>query len=338
MSIYANEENDNYIFVGNSNLPPLIFLKNAKPTGLVIDLVNALAERSGINIEIQVTDWTEAQSKVLNGESDALLQINRNTEREQIYDFSEILLESEFCIFRKSSRVSIQSIHALVGLTVGVEQSGYPRLLLKKHPEISIKIIDSWKQGFELINSGELDAVIVDRWVGEYELAINNIKGINVVEDPVEVSYSTIAVKKGNSQLLAKINSGLAKIRSDGTMDRILNTWRKKETIYLTKEQFNFYKGFLISSVIITLLLLVVIYYIVRIKKIDNKLKNAVNEIKTLRGIIPICSYCHSIRDNEGAWSRIESYLSSNSESQFSHGICPKCIGRARSEAGLDEQ
>ncbi len=55
-------------------------------------------------------------------------------------------------------------------------------------------------------------------------------------------------------------------------------------------------------------------------------LKEAREEIKLLQGIIPICSYCNQIRDEEGSWSRLENYIESHSEAQFSHGICDKCM------------
>ena len=74
------------------------------------------------------------------------------------------------------------------------------------------------------------------------------------------------------------------------------------------------------------------------LKNSNSQLTMALAEIKTLEGIIPICSYCHSIRDDQGAWARIEEYLSQHSDAEFSHGICPKCIGKARSEAGLDKK
>lgn len=57
-----------------------------------------------------------------------------------------------------------------------------------------------------------------------------------------------------------------------------------------------------------------------------NKLQKALDEIKTLRGIIPICSHCKQIRDDEGMWKRIEEYIHANSEASFSHGICPDCL------------
>ncbi len=57
----------------------------------------------------------------------------------------------------------------------------------------------------------------------------------------------------------------------------------------------------------------------------NNTLQKALEEITTLRGIIPICSYCKKIRDDQGAWEIIESYISNHSEARFSHGICPEC-------------
>ena len=69
----------------------------------------------------------------------------------------------------------------------------------------------------------------------------------------------------------------------------------------------------------------------------NRELQKALEEVKTLTGIIPICSYCHSIRDDEGKWNRIEAYLSNHSDARFSHSICPKCEPKARLEAGLDE-
>lgn len=62
--------------------------------------------------------------------------------------------------------------------------------------------------------------------------------------------------------------------------------------------------------------------------KLINELQIALNEVKNLKGIIPICSYCHKIRNDEGAWDRLEAYISKHSEAQFSHGICPSCSAR----------
>jgi len=54
-------------------------------------------------------------------------------------------------------------------------------------------------------------------------------------------------------------------------------------------------------------------------------LKNALDEVKTLRGFVPICSQCKNIRDDKGFWQQVEEYVQSHSEAQFSHSICPDC-------------
>jgi len=56
------------------------------------------------------------------------------------------------------------------------------------------------------------------------------------------------------------------------------------------------------------------------------ELRRIQNEVRVLRGILPTCSGCKKIRDEQGAWHAIESYITQRSEAQFSHGLCPDCI------------
>ncbi|AOW78882.1 hypothetical protein A3Q34_19760 [Colwellia sp. PAMC 20917] len=65
------------------------------------------------------------------------------------------------------------------------------------------------------------------------------------------------------------------------------------------------------------------------------ELKNSLEQIKTLEGIITVCAYCHNIRDDEMEWNTMEKYFSDHSDARFSHGICPKCVPIIRLESGL---
>ena len=51
----------------------------------------------------------------------------------------------------------------------------------------------------------------------------------------------------------------------------------------------------------------------------------AVSQVKQLQGLLPICSYCKKIRDDQNYWQQVEDYVSEHSEVQFTHSICPKC-------------
>jgi MASE8 len=61
-------------------------------------------------------------------------------------------------------------------------------------------------------------------------------------------------------------------------------------------------------------------------KKLITELQDSIAAIKTLRGLMPICSSCKKVRDDKGYWKQIESYIAEHSEAEFSHGICPDCM------------
>jgi HAMP domain-containing protein len=61
------------------------------------------------------------------------------------------------------------------------------------------------------------------------------------------------------------------------------------------------------------------------LKKSNMELSLALSEVKALKGLLPICASCKNIRDDRGYWSQIETYISSHSEAEFSHSICPEC-------------
>lgn len=58
---------------------------------------------------------------------------------------------------------------------------------------------------------------------------------------------------------------------------------------------------------------------------IISDLQKTLKEVKTLRGLSPICSSCKKVRDDKGYWNQIESYIQAHSDAEFSHGICPEC-------------
>ena len=57
-----------------------------------------------------------------------------------------------------------------------------------------------------------------------------------------------------------------------------------------------------------------------------NKLQRSLEEIKTLRGILPICSFCKKVRDDQGYWEQVDVYIRKYSEADISHSICPECM------------
>lgn len=63
-----------------------------------------------------------------------------------------------------------------------------------------------------------------------------------------------------------------------------------------------------------------------RQRVLQQRVDEAVAQVKTLRGMLPICARCKKIRDDSGYWQQVEEYVHSRSEAEFSHGICPECM------------
>jgi ligand-binding sensor domain-containing protein len=76
----------------------------------------------------------------------------------------------------------------------------------------------------------------------------------------------------------------------------------------------------------------------VRALELQQRVQEAVSELKVLSGLLPICAWCKKIRDDHGYWSKIEAYLGARTEAQFTHGICPECNEKVFAEADHDHE
>jgi cytochrome c553 len=63
-------------------------------------------------------------------------------------------------------------------------------------------------------------------------------------------------------------------------------------------------------------------------EQLVEELREALANVKALSGMLPICAWCHKVRNDEGYWEQIEAYISARSEAEFSHALCPDCYAR----------
>lgn len=94
--------------------------------------------------------------------------------------------------------------------------------------------------------------------------------------------------------------------------------------------------GALICATLFSLLLY---FYFCKIKLLEERdklvaeIQDALDNIKTLRGLLPVCAYCKKVRNDKGYWEQIEGYLSEHSQAEFTHGVCPECMVKLQMEA-----
>jgi ABC-type amino acid transport substrate-binding protein len=101
------------VFLANKILPPMVYMQDGKRVGIIVDLGEALQRQLDQPVRLEYMGWAEAQQEVLQGEADALLHINPSEARKERFDFSDVLLESEFSIFTKYRREGIYDLTSL---------------------------------------------------------------------------------------------------------------------------------------------------------------------------------------------------------------------------------
>lgn len=84
--------------------------------------------------------------------------------------------------------------------------------------------------------------------------------------------------------------------------------------------------GFLFIALVVVYLALCIGFIIFNSQRLEADLRNALVEVQTLEGLIPICSSCKNIRDDKGYWNQIDVYIAEHTKTKFSHGICPPCM------------
>jgi len=91
-------------------------------------------------------------------------------------------------------------------------------------------------------------------------------------------------------------------------------------------------QDYLVKGQVNANLLIRTIRYAIERQKLWTELRQAIDQIKTLEGLLPICCYCKGIRDERGFWQPLESYIKSHSGAELSHGICPACAEKHHSD------
>lgn len=270
------------IFTSNEILPPMIYLKDGQRVGIVVDLAEAIIRHMHRPVRIRYMDWAQAQQQVLEGKADAVLHINPSKARNKIFDFSDELLATDFSIFIQHSNEAIYSPDSLRGHSVGVLNKGLCFNLLKEDPLINLVTYSDILPGFIALSKGKLDAVVMDRQVGIFLLAENNIRGIRTTDNPIDRSGSAIAVKKGNTDLLTEINRALAEIKKNETYAEIMAKWEPKEVVFQTREQALKQKRVTLTLLLVSgLAVLTILFVLFWNKSLKSKVVERTSELMT---------------------------------------------------------
>ncbi|GBU15591.1 basic amino acid ABC transporter substrate-binding protein [Polaromonas sp.] len=193
--------------------------------GFDIDVVKAIAKNAGFEVKFLDTPWEGIFNAVVQGDRDLLISsITITPERQQTLDFSAPYFNAKQLIAVKSDS-SITSLTDLKKLKVGVQNGTTGDEVVTKlqgKSSANVKRFESTPLALKEMESGGVDAVVADNGVMIHYVNNNPNSKFKTLSDLSFTSeHYGIAVKKGNAELLALINKGLAGIQSDGTYKQI---------------------------------------------------------------------------------------------------------------------
>jgi polar amino acid transport system substrate-binding protein len=203
--------------------PPFEQGKKGSYTGFDVELMEAIGEKLGREVEFQDTSFETIFRDVAQGKFDAVISAATiKPEREKVVDFSNPYYLSEQAVLVKEGS-SIESLEDLEGKTVGVQQGTTGQELAKE--ELGGSEIRPYPEGPDAVTAlkaGTVEGVVIDAPVAENA---EQAGGVEIAEKvPTEEEYG-IAVGQGDTELLEEINEALKEVEEDGTYTKIFKKW-----------------------------------------------------------------------------------------------------------------
>jgi polar amino acid transport system substrate-binding protein len=197
--------------------------------GFDIDVVAAIAANQGLEVKFVNTPWEGIFNTLAQGDRDLLVSaITITEERKQTMDFSNPYFDANqlIAVAENSTVSKFADLKNLkVGVQTGTTGDEVVQSLLGKD-SANIKRFESTPLALKELEAGGVQAVVADNGVVENYVANNaNFKFKTVSDDSFTPEQYGIAVRKGNTELVEKLNNGLAAIKADGTYEKIYAQW-----------------------------------------------------------------------------------------------------------------
>ncbi|ABC30485.1 ABC-type amino acid transport/signal transduction systems, periplasmic component/domain [Hahella chejuensis KCTC 2396] len=205
--------------------------ENGQLTGFEVEFAKALADRLGVKAEYQTTKWDGLLAALESERLDVVInQVTISDARKKKYDFSAPYTVSGIqALTRKDLESEINGPSDLAGMKVGVGLgTNYETWLRENSPQAEVKTYDDDPTKYQDLRFGRIDAILIDRFAA-FELLNKTGDALALSGAPFSRQEAGVALRKGNPELLAAIDQAIAKMREDGTLQKLSEKWFKAD-------------------------------------------------------------------------------------------------------------
>ncbi len=212
---------------GDHNYPPYEYLNEfGLPAGYNVELTQAVARVMGLDINIRLASWGEMRQALQRGNIDLLMGMAHTQERLKLVDFSIPHAKVHQSIWVRKENLGIRSLADLAGKEVIVMKGSVMHdFMLEREIPANLFLVQTLADALNLLAAGRHDCALVAKLPGEYLLSELQLDNIHPIAKPLIAQDYGFAVSKGNQELLARFNEGLALLKKSGEYRRIREKW-----------------------------------------------------------------------------------------------------------------
>jgi polar amino acid transport system substrate-binding protein len=217
-------------FAFQEHFPPFVDVQGGKTTGLFVDVLRAAADRVGIEIQFVPVPFEQVQGTLTDDRADAIFPLSITPERRANFDFTDAFLMTGGALYVRAPQPTPENLTALSGNILVTPRTGPLAAFIRKNaPEVKLQLTADYEESLARLIDGKADAAALNFQVGA-ALAKRLYPGqITIPRAMLFQGELTVAVRKGQkSELLTRLNTGLAAIKGDGTWQRINDTWMQQ--------------------------------------------------------------------------------------------------------------
>ncbi len=213
----------------NAEFPPYEYHDGGEIVGIDVDIANAIAKELGMTLEIEDIAFDSIIPEIQSGKADiGAAGMTVDEDRLKNVDFSDpYTTASQVIIVKEDSE--IVGADDLAGKSIGV-QLGTTGDIYASDYEADGSTIERYNKGFEAVQAltqDKLDAVVID--LEPAKVFVSENEGLKLLDEPLTVEEYAIAIKKGNTELLEKVNTALAELKDSGELQAIIDKYISAE-------------------------------------------------------------------------------------------------------------
>lgn len=289
---------------GDKNYPPYEYIdESGNYVGFNVDIMNAISLEMGTKIELIPTEWENAMSMLESGDADLIQGASFSDYRAERFDFSDEVVSNSQSIFVREDNATIFGTSSLNGKTVSVQKNDIAKEIIEENDYKNVKIMEfeTQEEAIDSMLNGDVDAFVGNRFTGLYYIQTKDKSDEVKIADELEKTGSySIAVKKGNEELLKDVNKALKEIRRNGTYEKISKKWLG-ENIESTEKWKHMFRIISVLLGILVAFVLVSIYLNRKLKKeVDLRTRQINNENILKARILESLNYALVGFDNHG--------------------------------------